>query len=559
MANPAMMFGDPTTAVGGNIVGHACLAGDSLIQLSDGRIKEIKNMDGESVMCNNNLKLSFSISEKCLVNPDVKEIYRIKTNSQIECSPLHRFFLVDNFNIVEKEAKDLKQGDFVMQAGNVYIEGSEQELPIMQTKKIVKISEESANLIKEKLENGKESREKICKKIGITKRQLRRVLNQQEPTSYNVAENLQNYFNNGLMLQLVPAQSYKHRDLLIPGFMNHSLGQIFGYFLGDGNFEARGLRFRDAREDVLIYYRDLFKEIFNIKGKISKMKDKNCFTLNINSSEIADFFKMIIPALLDYIGESKNDVVARFARGFFDAEGHINKKRAYVSASQKDRRILKYMQMFLLRLGIRSTIKFDIGRKKINVLRIIDNDVKNYLKIGFTAKDKQEILIEKIRELEEKHHYEMMPIKRYDVINLLKEQGISFSKIIKPRDKNYKWISRKELEKAFEVLMNAEIKDRQVKQKINFIFEILNSDLKFEKIRGIDVRENKGGIFYDFAVPENENYVANGFVVHNSTYRIYLRRGKKDSRVAKLIDSPNLPDNETVFMIETDGLKDVEV
>src|SRR3972149_5509781 len=41
MANPAQMFGDPTTAIGGHIVGHACLAGDSLIQLGDGRIKEI--------------------------------------------------------------------------------------------------------------------------------------------------------------------------------------------------------------------------------------------------------------------------------------------------------------------------------------------------------------------------------------------------------------------------------------------------------------------------------------------------------------------------------------
>lgn len=53
--------------------------------------------------------------------------------------------------------------------------------------------------------------------------------------------------------------------------------------------------------------------------------------------------------------------------------------------------------------------------------------------------------------------------------------------------------------------------------------------------------------------------VGGNIVGHSSTYRIYLRRGKKDSRVAKLIDSPNLPDNETVFMIETDGLKDVEV
>ncbi|MEK6820608.1 MAG: DNA repair and recombination protein RadA [Nanoarchaeota archaeon] len=43
---------------------------------------------------------------------------------------------------------------------------------------------------------------------------------------------------------------------------------------------------------------------------------------------------------------------------------------------------------------------------------------------------------------------------------------------------------------------------------------------------------------------------------HASTYRMYLRRGKKDSRVAKLIDSPNLPDNETVFFLTKDGIRD---
>lgn len=46
-------------------------------------------------------------------------------------------------------------------------------------------------------------------------------------------------------------------------------------------------------------------------------------------------------------------------------------------------------------------------------------------------------------------------------------------------------------------------------------------------------------------------------VAHSSTFRIYLRKGKKGSRVAKLIDSPNLADGETIFMVEGDGLKDV--
>lgn len=53
--------------------------------------------------------------------------------------------------------------------------------------------------------------------------------------------------------------------------------------------------------------------------------------------------------------------------------------------------------------------------------------------------------------------------------------------------------------------------------------------------------------------------IGGNIVGHACTFRMYIRRGKKDSRVAKLIDSPNLPDNETVFMIEEAGLKDLAV
>jgi DNA repair protein RadA len=51
--------------------------------------------------------------------------------------------------------------------------------------------------------------------------------------------------------------------------------------------------------------------------------------------------------------------------------------------------------------------------------------------------------------------------------------------------------------------------------------------------------------------------VGGHIVAHASTFRIYLRKGKKGSRVAKLIDAPNLPDGEANFMVETDGLKDL--
>ncbi len=45
-------------------------------------------------------------------------------------------------------------------------------------------------------------------------------------------------------------------------------------------------------------------------------------------------------------------------------------------------------------------------------------------------------------------------------------------------------------------------------------------------------------------------------VAHASTFRIYLRKGRKGSRVAKLIDSPNLPEGEAAFMVTEGGLID---
>ena len=50
--------------------------------------------------------------------------------------------------------------------------------------------------------------------------------------------------------------------------------------------------------------------------------------------------------------------------------------------------------------------------------------------------------------------------------------------------------------------------------------------------------------------------IGGNIVGHASTYRMYLRRGKQGSRVAKLIDSPNLPDNEAVYFVTEGGVVD---
>jgi len=45
-------------------------------------------------------------------------------------------------------------------------------------------------------------------------------------------------------------------------------------------------------------------------------------------------------------------------------------------------------------------------------------------------------------------------------------------------------------------------------------------------------------------------------VGHTATYRVYLRRSKGEKRIARLVDSPNMPEGEAIFKVTTDGIKD---
>ncbi|MFX1409413.1 MAG: DNA repair and recombination protein RadA [Promethearchaeota archaeon] len=45
-------------------------------------------------------------------------------------------------------------------------------------------------------------------------------------------------------------------------------------------------------------------------------------------------------------------------------------------------------------------------------------------------------------------------------------------------------------------------------------------------------------------------------VAHGSTIRVYLRKGKGEQRVAKIVDAPHLPEGEAVFSITENGISD---
>lgn len=67
------------------------------------------------------------------------------------------------------------------------------------------------------------------------------------------------------------------------------------------------------------------------------------------------------------------------------------------------------------------------------------------------------------------------------------------------------------------------------------------------------IQSNPATFFGDPNKPAGGNIIA-----HASTHRIYLRKSKGNTRIAKVIDSPCLPEDSTTFVITSNGIENTE-
>ena len=558
MSRPDILFGDPTAPVGGNIVAHACLAPNTLIQAGSGKISKISELAEKNVYSTDFEELSGKTSGvSCKSKSDnIKEVYSIDTGYQINASPNHGFFKLDGFEIKEVKAKEIKKDDYLLQAGTVEIENEEQEIPMIELKKFFSVNKLGAELIKNSIKNLGLTREELCQEMPFCARGLRAHLNQGRPMSMHSMQSLVDFgIDEEALEETTPVFNYKHRPLTMPETFSQELAQVTGYFLGDGNIGERNIRFRDERMEILETYSKLFKGIFNIDGKFAKVKEKNCWELSVNSKEMKELFSYLKTNYIPLITMSPKPVVNAFIRGFVDAEGSVDKSSRRISISQKDTEILQIIQLLLLRFGIKSKIRVCGIKKPTPLLEMFSEDVVRYGKeIGVGASDKRKHLEKWVNTFKENRAKVIVPIERKKVWAFLKEMFKYPSKVMPSR--SYKHITLNDVNKILEAAKKRKDLSTEQEKKIRLLETIQDKKIAFGKVVSIKKLKNDSPL-YDISVPETENYIANGFIVHNSKTRIYLRKSKGDKRVAKLVDSPSLPDGEALYRITENGIEDV--
>lgn len=558
MQRPDILFGDPTAPVGGEVVGHACLDGETLLQLPDGSLKEIKEITaGETVFSTDfsELKMNKNACSFKSSRRDIEEALEIDSGHRIVASPEHGFFKLNGFDVVEVKAKDIKKGDYLAHARFVPAETSLQKIPAQNFEEVVVVNEMGAELIKNSLKAMGISRKNQVPFIEITPRHLRAVLNQAYPTSAsNMLMLAQNCTGIELLDNIEIAETNKHKKLVSQEFFIPEIAQITGYLIGDGNIEERSVRFKDARKEVLEEYARLFFGTFGAKGKIHKVSGKNCHRLDVNNRELSKLFENLKEDGFNLAAKSPNDVLASFLKGFFDAEGCVDKKIRKITLSQKDTKLLQKTQLLLKRFGINSRMRV-CGKTKPNpLLELFSTDVVKFAAtIGLSASDKRKVLDKWVSEFDATKAKTIVPIERETLKETLKKDNEYVSRILRPRA--YKYVTIQELEKIRNCLNEKESLSEDGRKAKRVIEAILSNDVFFEKVRNIKNMKNSLPL-YDISVPSLENYVANGFVVHNSKTRLYLRKSKDDKRIAKLVDSPSLPDGEAIYRVTGNGIED---
>jgi DNA repair protein RAD51 len=58
--------------------------------------------------------------------------------------------------------------------------------------------------------------------------------------------------------------------------------------------------------------------------------------------------------------------------------------------------------------------------------------------------------------------------------------------------------------------------------------------------------------------PDPKKPIGGNIIAHASTTRLYFRKGKGETRVCKIYDSPCLPESEATFAITTGGVDDAK-
>ncbi|MBU0757207.1 MAG: helix-turn-helix domain-containing protein [Nanoarchaeota archaeon] len=521
--------------------GGQCLVKDSIVQLSDGSLPEIEKLHNPNIASTVMINDNFSMSESNITDKwDVKKncIYKIITKCprmEVESSKEHVFFVSTSKGIVEKPAEKLKKGDFLIMPEKIEVKGKIQKLFSAQFYNRFTISIAGRKLlIDAKLKKGLLQRQ-LARKIGSTQtgisfyeigknridaKYLRKIC---EELDLNFFQFLDNY-----------CKPFLTGSINLPQKIDQLFSQYIGYLLGDGSIESDRITFFEQDKEVALAYKKKYDLYFKINSSYKFRDKKNYHQIRFTSRPLVRLIKSEFPEIKkardseipQKILMSSNKIVASFLRGLFDAEGYCTKERG-VAIGLNNKKIIQQLQMLLLRFSIISSIhEYDNRANKYgnNTRFTIDITEKKSLVffekyIGFTCQKKSERLSNLMRMKSERSYVRQIITSGKKIRKMIEKAGYNLE--LFPKVNKFFGDERMMSKQTFKTSILSAVKDKKLYKQLDEIYEY---PILPVKINDIEVKK-KNVEMIDISV-KNQNFVANGLIVHNSAARFErLREG----------------------------------
>jgi len=327
-------------------------------------------------------------------------------------------------------------------------------------------------------------------------------------------------------------QLYGNTDKVGPYILDEDLAYFLGAITGDGCIKSSGFTITCAKEDEHIVkeidriLRKHFSISLNFKDNHRNPQNWTCTKQDKKLKELFSFVPEIVTTshykqIPQVILSAPQSVQAAFIRGLFDTDGSVNKKALQVSITQVNPVIIQQLRMMLLNMGIIS--RYDIkktswsgGTKRgvthrLNIYSSMALQFRDM--VGFSLPRKKEKLrahITKANSLTSRKfntNYDIFPYQRIHIKEII---DTSKTGIFKPiniylRTKN---IGRIQLLKFLEYY-----RDVSYLTSWKHLYHLATQDIVWLPIEKMETAESE---CWDLSIPEEHNFISNGFISHNT-------------------------------------------
>ena len=443
----------------------------------------------------------------------------LRNGASVKTTPEHKYLVLEDLEFVEKEACELKLGDRVVCARELEAEGTTSA--ILKEQILKKLAQENwyaqlgsefgKQLKRALLEKGLKNIEGLSRELSVKEKSFyhgmwknRYKLNHLFAIAGELNLDAEKVYD-AIKTVSLRAKARSTPAITLPREMSEFF-YLAGLFFGDGSSH----RFIAGKPE-LAQRCIAISHTLNINACLRNPKNRTpevhtTFTLKHLLHTLFAYplrGKSHNIFVNEFLAKAPNDCIAAFIKGYFDCDGTVEESRRAVSITSVSSKMLKDLQLLLLRFGC-------IGIVQKDTLYLSGISARNFAaKIGFGLAEKQRKTDSLVKRSQGSIVADTVPIAGPALARLRK---VPMASIDHHYYKYEKGVFMPTVDTV--LVLKQKFSEQGASATVTLLDKLTTGHLAFIEVTAIESVFEP--VVYDFSVPDFRNFVAEGMIIHNT-------------------------------------------